>query len=290
MANQISIIRLGIVTDVYDDTDGDRIRVHIVPEDEGVENDVYAFPAMPKILHIKPKVNEYVLVITAIATDGHSQRFYIGPVISQPNHMKYEPWYLATTTLNRGSIRAPEQAQHTIPKTNGAYPKEEDIAIEGRKNAGIQVTENDVRLKAGVKVVNPSNDYDISFNTKNPAFVKTKYDEQEQTTPNGKKYQSTTAIVGDKIVMIGADSKEGYKVTDKDDLISDDEMKKIIDKAHLLPYGDVLIDFLDLFRNALAKHVHPYSALPPTIDPETGTAQLMGYDLNKINSDTFRIS
>ena len=290
MAQEIPLIRLGIVTSVYDDADGERIKVHITPEDEGVENDMYAFPLLPKMLHVKPKINEYVLVLTAIATDGHSQRFYIGPVISQPNHMTFDPWYLASTTLNRGEMKAPEQAQHTIPKTNGAYPKEEDISIEGRKNAGVQLTENDARLKAGVKVVNESNNTDVSFNTKNPAYVKVKYNEQEQTTTKGKKYQSTASIVGDKIVMIGSDSKDGYTTTDPDELITDKEMKKIIDKAHLLPYGDVLIEFLDMFRNALAKHVHPYVQMPPTIDPETGTAQVMAYDLDKINSDTFRVS
>ena len=286
MAQEVPIIRKGIVTSVYDDEDGDRIKVHLIPEDEGVENDMLAFPLLPKMLHVKPKINEYVLVITAIATDGHSQRFYIGPVISQPNHMTFDPWYLASTTVNRGEIKAPEEVKHII----GAYPKEEDISIEGRKNAGIQLTENDARIKAGVKVVNNANNTDVSFNVKNPSYVKVKYDEEPQTTPGGKKYQGTASIVSDKIVMIGNNSKDGYSVANPEDLITDDEMKKIIDKAHLLPYGDVLIEFLDLFRNALAKHVHPYVGLPPTIDPETGTAQVMGYNLNKINSDTFRVS
>lgn len=288
--NQIPLIRLGVVTNVYDENDGDRIKVHIIPEDEGVENDVYAFPLLPKILHIKPKVNERVLVMNAIATDGHSQRFYIGPVISQPNHMTYEPYELANTTSTRGEIKAPDQAQSTIAKTKGAYPNEEDISIEGRKNAGVQITENDVRIKSGVKIVNESNNHDVNFNSQNPAYVKTKYNQQKQKTPNGNEYQSTTSIVGDKIIMIGADSKEGYNISDRDELINDDEMKKIIDKAHLLPYGDVLIEFLDIFRKALLKHVHPYVQLPPTVDTETGTLQVQQYDLNKINSDTFRVS
>ena len=290
MSGQLSTIRLGIVTSVYDEADGGRIKVHIIPEDEGVENDVFAFPAMPKILHIKPKINEYVLVITAIINNGHSQRYYIGPIISQPNHMIYDPWYLASTTLNRGEIKAPEQAQHTIPTTNGAYPKEEDIAIEGRKNAGLQITENDARLKAGVKVVDPSNTYNVSFNTKNPAFVKVKYHDKEQISGDGDTYQSTTSIVGDKIIMIGADNKQGFKVTDKNELISDEEMKKIIDTAHLLPYGDVLIQFLKLLINAFLNHTHPYNGMPPCIDPITGTQLVKDYDLNQINSDTFRVS
>ena len=303
MTNQIPLLRIGVVTSTYDATDGERIKVHIMPEDENMENDVYAFPLLPKFLHVKPKINERVLVLTAIATDGNSQRFYIGPIISQPNHMSFEPKELALTTLARGEIKAPEQAQHTIPKTHGAYPGDKDIAIEGRENSGIQITEDDVRIKSGVKRVNQFNKHDVSFNDKGnsncqfglPSYVKTEFSEMPNKTENGKEYCSTTSLVGDKIVMIGSNLKkegysDGFKVTDKDELISKDEMNKIIDKAHLLPYGDILIEFLEMFRQAFISHVHPISGSAPCYDPVTGTEQLMTFDLNKINSDTFRVS
>ena len=72
------------------------------------------------------------------------------------------------------------------------------------------------------------------------------------------------------------------------ELITDDEMQKIINKAHQLPYGDILVEFLDMFVKTFAAHTHPYPGLPPcqTMDYIETTS----YDLKKILSDTVRIN
>ena len=111
MPQQIPLIRQAKVISVDDKTDGDRIKVLLIPEDLGKKNiEEYAYPLLPKMLHIKPKVGESVYVLTAIATDGYSQRFYIGPIISQPHHMEYEPYYLDSTSLSNKSKVKPDEA------------------------------------------------------------------------------------------------------------------------------------------------------------------------------------
>ena len=291
MLQQNTFTRKARVVSVEDSADGERIKVRLLPEDKSTSPDdlVYAYPFLPKFLHIKPKVGECVETFTAVSNDGYSQRFYVGPVISQPNHMLYEPYYLFSTAINRGSLITPEVAPSMDPETNGAFPKDEDIALEGRKNAGVQLTEDDVRIKAGVKVVDRGDNNKVRFNTKNPAYIKAKYHTSTQTTEDGQIYDSSVNVVADKINLIGTDSKECFNVTDPDDLITDEEMRKIIEKAHQLPYGDVLIEFLRLFRTAFLNHVHPYPGIKPCVD-SAFVGPVQSYDLNKILSDTVRIT
>ena len=67
-----------------------------------------------------------------------------------------------------------------------------------------------------------------------------------------------------------------------------DSIQKIINKAHQLPYGDILVEFLTLFVDAFAKHVHPYPGLPPCQTSEY--LETTTYDLKKMLSDSVRIN
>ena len=81
------MILLGEVVDIKDVNNGGRIRARIRPTDNTIKLDnkiPYAFPLLPKMLHVKPKLHEMVLVVLSDDKDEGSQRYYIGPVISQP--------------------------------------------------------------------------------------------------------------------------------------------------------------------------------------------------------------
>jgi hypothetical protein len=125
-----------------------------------------------------------------------------------------------------------------------------------------------------------------------PAYILLRhYDfDNNKTGESAKKCRSTATIVADKINLLGNNSKQdNYKLTDRKDLITDEEMRKIIDTAHQLPYGDKLIEFLDIFRKAFLNHTHSHYLLPPIPDPET-IPQLEGYNLERMLSDTVRIN
>lgn len=283
-----SIVRVCEVISIDDAIDADRIKVRMTPEDNSVstiDELPYCFPLLPKMLHVKPKVGEAVFVITANSGDGESNRYYIGPIISQKNKLNKDSFYIDATSVFRGSYKHPDVAPTMNPETKGAFLKDDEIGIEGRRNTGIQLTDTDARVKAGVKLSSKDNHNKVIFNSKNPSYLKLKYYDDEQVSKSAT-YGSTATIVADKINLIGSDGE--YNVTDRDELITDEEMKKIIDKAHQLPYGDVLVEFLTLFRNAFMNHVHPFSTLPPCAGPEQ--VRVAGYDLNKILSRNVRIN
>lgn len=261
MQGRINVVRFCEVLSIDDDTDADRIKVKLEPEDNSKTLDEidYAFPLLPKMFHIKPKVGEAVFVFLATTNDGNSQRYYIGPVISQDHRLYYDQYLGGADSFLRGAYKKFDVAPRMMPDLNGLLPNDEDVVIRGRKNSEIQISENDVTLKAGVKIVNEIEKYDMNFNEKNPGYIKTKY----HLNPLANNTCSTTSIVSDKILLLSNTSPNYFKTTDRDNLISDETYNEIIEKAYRLPYGELLVDFLNTFVTAFIEHTHPFIMLPP---------------------------
>lgn len=282
------------VFSVSDDTDSDLIKVRFRPEDDKigkVEDLPDCFPLLPKMFWVKPKVGEAVLVFTTKTDDGSSQRYYIGPIISQTHKMHNDP-YDTAISYTSGAILGPDIAPSTNPDTHGAYPKEQSVALRGRGDCDVEINDDDLRLRCGVKISNSELDKntkywkkkntsnDSVFNKKNPAYMKLKYHRNE------KDYATSATIVADKINLVTHNIGR-FNLTDRDDLISDQTMNEIIEKAHQLPYGDILIEFLEIFRKAFVSHVHPYPGLPPCSTDDV--IKTTSYNLKDILSENIRI-
>jgi hypothetical protein len=73
---------------------------------------------------------------------------------------------------------------------------------------------------------------------------------------------AVTNVVANKINLIThSGGYPRFNVTNQTDLISDEELFKILSPetaggAHRLPFGDVLLEYLILLKNALFFHVH----------------------------------
>lgn len=302
----IQCVRYCKVLSIKDDTDSDLIQVRIEPEDNGIKNDKklpYAYPLLPKAFHIKPKVGEGVLVFVAIADDADSQRYYIGPVISQDQKLWYDDYQYAPTFM-RGHEYDADAAPSGEKECNGILPNDNDICVRGRKNAEMQITDDDVRIKSGVKLVEESNKYDMKFNEYDPAYIKIKYHpggliKKEDIKENNrdveiKQVNSTVTLVADKINLLQNNSEENsFVTTDRENLIDDDELKRAITEAYKLPYGEKLVDILTVFINAFVKHTHRFSMLPPVEAngiPELNEKKAILLDNKELLSDTVRIN
>jgi hypothetical protein len=217
MNGKIPGVRFCEVLSIDDDTDAHRIKVRLLPEDDSKDLDDidYAFPLLPKHFFIKPKVGESVLVLLAITNDGNSQRYYIGPVISQEHKIYGDSYFNGADSVLRGGSKELDVPPRMKPEAKGALPNDEDVSIRGRKNADIQITPDDVRIKAGVKVMNGINNDEIVFNGKRSSFVKTKY----HLSPINDNVTSTATIVGDKICLLGNTSRYPFTNGNTDDLM-----------------------------------------------------------------------
>lgn len=271
----VNMIYIGKVIDINDPQGGDRIKVRLLPEDASKTNEEiqFCFPILPKHLHVKPKVGEAVMVFSAVEGSQTAQRYYIGPIISQPQNLYYDDFLLSSTSLLKRGMAMPKKNIEFNKYSKGSLAKDDEIAVYGRQNTDIILSNNDVRIRCGSRLLNPynysQNGDNVTFNLSNPSFIKLKYHEcgiTNKLQPNSASH-STATIVADEVNLISHKNiSDDFKLCNTYEQITDDEMKNIIDKAHVLPYGDVLVDFLMGFLQMFKSHTHNYNNDTPVED------------------------
>lgn len=302
MLGKIKGIRYGEVISIADDVDTDAIQVKIIPEDNSKlpSGIPYAFPLLPKMLHIKPKKGEGVLVVLTYTNDGNSQRYYIGPLISQDHKIGFDPFLGGSDAFMNGSLIGLDKAPSMDPKKDGTMPNNNDIMLRGRGYSDIQITDEDIRIRSGVKkLTNDGSDFE--FNSVDPAYIKVKYHPNglaaEEDDRTGPEVNSTATIVADKIFLLSHKPKERtkhFEVTDENELVKDEELKAALreDGAYTIPYGEKLVDLLNTLIEAFIAHTHAFPMEPPvpTHYEELMRKKTEYLDGKKMLSDTIRFN
>ena len=280
------------IEDIYD---GKRIKVRLpyYDDDKKTVGDLpYCFPLLPKHLHIYPKMGEMVLVILHKLGETEGNRFYVGPIISQPQRM-YEDYYdfSAKALLDGEMAHRPLENPALNPETWGTLPERTDVCLEGRLNADIVLKDSEAQIRCGYKK-SPKADVNrcLDFNQTDLAYVQMKYGNFKDE--KGKDFSSITNIVSDRINLLSHDSTTFFPLGDKEKLISDETLKDIFEKAHKLPYGDLLVDFLKKFILIFMTHTHSFPMKPPalTANDLLTLQQAVGGGLDAMLSQSIRIN
>lgn len=305
MTNNEAIIKVGHVESVEDKSDGLRIKVRLDQDKNTPLNDLpYAFPLLPKILQCVPKVGEGALVINQTSGNKFSQRYYIGPIISQPQYQEMCNYAYGTgdasSLFNGGEIEPLERLSNFGEMTKGSFPEVNDIAMVGRDSQDLimkhnQSTSDEIDIRCGIRKDaafagennNESLRGKVIYNSIDPAYIQLKYREA-LTTYEKQASNSMVNVVADKINIISNQDANHFNLTNTETLISEEELDDIMSKLHRLPYGDELVKLLSLMINAIISHVHPYNGMPPVIHGYT--QQIAEYNLEKILSEHVRIS
>lgn len=276
-------ISIGKVVSVDDSSDGNRIKVRIKGVDDKVldSNLSFAFPLLPKFINIIPSVGESVFVFLLSSDNKFDNRMWLGPIISQPQKLNFDPHLFTSTSLLSGGLAGPEQAASRLPDAKGVYPNKKDIAIQGRDNSDLIFKSNEVILRAGKFVINNN----ILFNKKNVGYIQIKYNVNIDT--NNTK-GTVTNIVSDKINLLSYGGSPTFKLNDSTDMITDDELLNIITKTQSMVYGEKLLDFITLVKRFIVSHTHPYANLPTLQDPIVKS--VLEFDLNTLLSKNIRIN
>lgn len=282
------ILRECEVLSVNDDKAGLRIKVRLDPEDNDLSIDriPYCFPLIPKHFHINPKVGEMVLVLTS-KVNSIGKRWFIGPIVSQQYGLYNEPFLTAKSVLENGIVTQPLPKPELNPENEGSYPDREDVALQGRNNADLILKDNEVRLRCGFKK-NRYGRYEDSlvFNREDLSYIQMKY--KLHIDKNDKVFYSTINIVADRINLLSHDSRTPFTLNDSKELITDDELERILEKAHPLPYGDDLINFLKELVEVIRTHVHKFPKDPPDFtEPQIKT---LSKPLENMLSNSIRIN
>ena len=295
------IIKTGQVEYVDDNSDGLRIKIRIGTDgEEPLENLPYCFPLLPKTIQSVPKVGEGAIVITTTTRNDKSQRYYLGPLISQPQYQEKCNYNFgrgpATSMLSSAFLEPLEKISNT-KETWGSFPKTDDVAIVGRGSQDIimrnsnTTSSNEVDIRCGIRQEPAAKDPNIFgkviFNSLDPAYIQLKY-KKSITNENLQEANSVINMVADKINIISNKDENAFNLTNIEELIREDELDSIMGKLHRLAHGDTLVELLKLIIMAILTHVHPYAGMPPCV--EGYTAEMANYEVEKIMSKHVRIS
>jgi hypothetical protein len=276
--DSFKLIEIGQVVSVYDKDNLGRIKVRIKgPNSRGGDDNTtdadlpWAFPLIPKLVSIQPKVGEAVFIFVFGKDKTLVDRMYIGPIISQPQQLDFDPLYTSALAAFTFSNETPAKSTNDIPQLKGIFPNPQDVSIQGRYNTDITQKRNEIVIRAGkFETYTPDNvnPFNFAFNSNTQGFIQIKNnvpitDKEAKSTSLG----TVTNIMSNKINLLTHKGGSPRFNLNQDNLISDEEMARILDEAHQLPFGDVLLEYLILMKNALFFHVHngngnPSSGVP----------------------------
>ena len=279
----------------------DGLRVRAIKNGDGTStnNIPWAFPLLPKVFQSVPQEGDAVLIFRSNSGDDKSgNRYYLGPIISQPQNFGEHDFKNATSLLDSKDT-LPREKISDSDDTRGAFPKTSDVAIVGRGKEDIILRYNndtsEVSIRSGIRNEptnsdNPNMVGNIIFNNVNPAYIQLKY-KQGLATHEKNKANSIINIVSDRInIMSNNDENVAYNIHNKETLVEESKMDDIMDKLHPLPKGDELVKLLKLIVGAIMHHVHPWAGMEQCGDWSGFIKELEGYDIDKILSEYVRIS
>lgn len=273
---KIKAIQIAKVVSVDDNNALGRIKVRIAgPTSLGGDGELpldeipWAYPMVPKFFGVTPKVNEAVFVLVLNSSKLHSDRLYFGPIISQYTNLDFDA--IDNTALSPFSFAQvrPSVNYERVKAIDGVFPNKEDVSIQGRYNTDITLKRNEIVIRAGKFVTsepNENNPFPFQFNDSSQGFIQIRNDIPIQPpTTNGQTINgSVINVMASKINLLGyAGSSPRFNINQKDQ-ISNDEILRILENAHPLPFGDILIEYLKLLRTAFINHVHNNNGLKPT--------------------------
>ena len=300
------IIRLARVVSVESVSDKDngnglRIKANLKPDSTaGDPKDLpWYFPLLPKTFQVVPKVGECVLVLFDEAGSIDCQGYYIGPVISQPQYQEKCNFQTATAYL-KDHHEKPLAAISNCADTNGSFPNNTDVAVEGRGAEDLILRYRDdktseVDLRAGIRfstgnLDNPDMIGNIVFNNIDPAYIQLKY-KAGLASGNKKQANSIINMVADRInIMSNRDNTIAHNIHSRSSLVEEEHMDEIMDNLHQVPMGDKLVELLKIIKGAIMHHVHPWAGMEQCGDWPGYIKKLDGYDIDSILSEYVRIS
>jgi hypothetical protein len=228
-------------------------------------------PLLPRNNNIIPKKGQRVLILlNGYDESYYADRFYIGPLSDSELTIKNPLLFTGSESLFKTTFTALSEDIKKIPEAKGIYAEYDnnyDYAIKGRDNADIVFKPSEVLIRGGKFVKNNPKE----FNNVNPAYIQIKHGFKFNiSNENGStitKEISVNNIVANKINLItydnGINSKAKLfsltKINNRENTtpyIDDEELNRILNEAHPVVFGDILLKYLKLLETAFLSHNH----------------------------------
>ena len=123
------------------------------------------------------------------------------------------------------------------------------------------------------------NTYVVTYPNSTKKEKQTKTNLELVKTGNGEK-SSIINVVADRINLVSHDGNHTYELTNNEKLITAETQNDIHTTAQSIVFGEKLVEFLELVKNYVNSHVHPYNGLPA--DPEASKLNVLNFDLQTL--------
>lgn len=228
------------------------------------------YPYLPKFFHIIPKIGEVVNVLLSDIDKPNTLRYWVGPVISQPQFYQYESKITAENGTEYGLTRSDVKPSQ-IENAKGIYPNINDIALLGRDNNDIILKDKQITLRVGKHLINDT----LRLNRNNPGYINLRISDDGEV--------SSIMTVANKIGLMSHNGKRKFKT-----ILDSEEIDRFFEESHPMVKGDITVEVLKKIIKAILFHVHGGSGLPPT--KTNPILELEKIDLNRILSENIRIN
>ncbi len=236
------------------------------------KNEIDCRPLLPIYLMVIPKVTDSVNLILK-KSNTKTEYLWVGPIITDYKKLN-------STSRVGDKVYVHGKSITKYPNAKGIYPSLEDITFNGRWNSDIRLGKNQTLIRAGFHNIDNNEEYNLT----NQSYSLLRL----SPTKDGKKTRGTHNIVGEYINLISHDGTPKFNVSDRNEVITEEMLNKILDEAHPAVFGDNLADFLRLIVKFCATHQHNFHNLPPVqLENEVKIAK---FDLNSINSKKIKLN
>jgi hypothetical protein len=264
----------GVVVSNVDEFDNGIIKVRVQGIDDKFNvpniNLPNCYPLLNKFFHIIPKIGEVVNVLLSDIDKPNTLRYWIGPIISQPQFYQYESNITAKNGIETGLTKS-DVTPSQIENAKDIYPNINDIAILGRDNNDIILKDKQITLRVGKHLINDT----LRLNRNNPGYINLRISDDGEL--------STIMTVANKIGLMSHNGKRKYKT-----ILDSEEIDRFFEESHPMVKGDITVEVLKKIINAILFHVHGGSGLQPT--KTNPIIELEKLDLNRILSENIRIN
>lgn len=268
----------------------------------------WSISLMPKQFQVMPKEGEMCMVLIFDSNQPQMNRAWIGPLMSDKSKINFESSESGGDLLNsnvipknsRNKTKNRTESGEDLSKKGGftgGFPEKLDVAIMSRNNADIVMPtfsdggdnltrSGEVLIRAGkFKFVDATkNGKNLSLNSVNPGYLRLKVTQGNTTH---------TTLYSDYIDLVSYKNSDGSsgvpRVFNVNPIVeTDEEITNFHNSLSPLVRGDLLISFLELIRNYVKNHNHPYHQKPAT--NANSKEEIEKFDLKSIISPHIRIN
>ena len=151
-------------------------------------------PFLPAYINIVPKVKENIKIIFHNTKLRFQNKEYIGPTISQPQKLFFEDFNSGRKLYSPGALFKENKSIKGETDTQGIFPHENTIALNGRNNSDFIFGNREVIIRAGKFIIQEGDEENPIYNPRQSFLQITNfpetmsYFEKEQNVTEIKQY------------------------------------------------------------------------------------------------------